>query len=80
MATTHADLSNPVLCPPTPKRGKHGKLVAMARFGSASVPVYRCGSGGRIRFAISHYRDGKHLRQFLDRKKGRMVLNGSKAD
>ena len=65
MATTHADLSNPVLHPPTPKRGKHGKPVAMARFGSASVPVYRCGSGGRIRFAISHYRDGKRLRQFF---------------
>ena len=66
MATTHADLSNPVLCPPAPKRGKHGKPVAMARFGSASVPVYRCGSGGRIRFAISHYRDGRRLRQFFN--------------
>ena len=65
MATTHAEPSNPVLCPPTPKRGKHGKPVAMARFGSASVPVYRCGSGGRVRFAISHYRDGKRLRQFF---------------
>jgi len=71
MATTHADLSNPanpVLYPPAPKRGKHGKHgkpAAMIKFGSASVPVYRCDSGGRVRFAISHYRDGKRLRQFF---------------
>ena len=65
MATTQADLSNPVIYPPAPKRGKHGKPVAVIRFGSASVPVYRCDSGGRIRFAISHYRDGKRLRQFV---------------
>ena len=65
MATTHAELSNTVPHPPAPKRGKHGKPVAMARFGSASVPVYRCDSGGRVRFAISHYRDGKRLRQFF---------------
>jgi integrase len=37
----------------------------MARFGSASVPIYRCDSGGRVRFALSHYRDGKRLRQFF---------------
>ena len=65
MATTHAETTNTVLYPPAPKRGKHGKPVAMARFGSASVPVYRCDSGGRVRFAISHYRDGKRLRQFF---------------
>jgi len=29
------------------------------------VPVYRFDSGGRVRFAISHYRDGKRLRQFF---------------
>jgi hypothetical protein len=77
MATTHADPSNTVPHPPAPKRGKHGKPVAMARFGSASVPIYRCDSGGRVRFAISHYRDGKRMRQFftsLDAaKKGRPV-------
>jgi len=65
MATTHAEPSNPVPHPPAPKRGKHGKPAATVKFGSASVPVYRCGSGGRIRFAISHYRDGKRLRQFF---------------
>ena len=65
MATTHADPNQSVLCPPAPKRGKHGKPVTMVKFGSASVPVYRCDSGGRIRFAISHYRNGKRLRQFF---------------
>ncbi len=65
MATTHAEPSNTVSRPPVPKRGKHGKPVAMARFGSASVPIYRCDSGGRVRFALSHYRDGKRLRQFF---------------
>ena len=38
---------------------------ASTRIHACSVPVYRCGSGGRIRFAISHYRDGKRLRQFF---------------
>ena len=65
MATTQADPNQSVLCPPTPKRGKHGKPAATAKFGSASVPIYRCDSGGRVRFAISHYRDGKRLRQFF---------------
>jgi integrase len=65
MATTHAEPNQLVPHPPTPKRGKSGKPVATAKFGSASVPVYRCDSGGRIRFAISHYRDGKRLRQFF---------------
>ena len=64
MATTHAEPSK-VLHPPAPKRGKSGKPVAMVKFGSASVPVYRCDSGGRVRFVISHYRDGKRLRQFF---------------
>jgi integrase len=65
MATTQEAPTSTALNPPAPKRGKHGKPVAMAKFGSASVPVYRCNSGGRIRFAISHYRDGKRLRQFF---------------
>jgi integrase len=30
---------------------------------SATVPVYRSDSGGRIRFVISHYRHGKRLRK-----------------
>lgn len=37
----------------------------VVKFGSAAVPVYRCASGGRIRFAISYYREGKRLRQFF---------------
>lgn len=54
MATTLAAPSNKVFYPPAPKRGKHGKPVATAKFGSASVPVYRRDSGGRVRFAISY--------------------------
>ncbi len=65
MATTRGDALAPVPQPAIPKRGKHGKPAATARFGSASVPVYRCDSGGRTRFAISHYRDGKRMRQFF---------------
>ena len=65
MATTHAENSNKYLRPTAQELRKHGKPVAMARFGSASVPMYRCDLGGRIRFAISHYRDGKRLRQFF---------------
>jgi len=65
MATTHAEPPIKVPYPSAPRRGKHGKPAAMVKFGSASVPVYRCVSGGRVRFAISHYRDGKRLRQFF---------------
>jgi len=65
MATTQAGTPTTAPRPPATKPGKQGKPVAMVKFGSASVPVYRCGSGGRVRFAISHYRDGKRLRQFF---------------
>jgi integrase len=65
MATTQEAPTSTGLNHPAPKRGKNGKPAAMVKFGSASVPVYRCDSGGRIRFAISHYRDGKRLRQFF---------------
>jgi hypothetical protein len=65
MATTHAAPTITATRKPAPKPGKNCKPVAVARFGSASVPVYRCDSGGRVRFAISHYRDGKRLRQFF---------------
>jgi integrase len=41
------------------KRGPH----ILVKFGSATVPVYRSDSGGRIRFVISHYRHGKRLRK-----------------
>jgi hypothetical protein len=57
MAATHAEPSTAATRKPAPKPGKNGKPVAMARFGSASVPVYRCGSAGRVRFAICHYRE-----------------------
>ena len=65
MATTQEAPTSTALKTPAPKRGKHGKPAAVAKFGSASVPIYRCDSGGRVRFAISHYRDGKRLRQFF---------------
>jgi len=48
-----------------PKRKGKGKPMAIVGFGSAKVPVYRCVSGGRIRFAISYHRDGKRMRQFF---------------
>jgi integrase len=41
------------------KRGPH----ILVKFGSATVPVYRSDSGGRIRYVISHYRHGKRLRK-----------------
>ena len=33
------------------------------KFGSASVPIYLSDSKGRVRYFITHYRDGKRLRQ-----------------
>lgn len=33
------------------------------KFGSAVVPIYRSSAGGRDRFTISYYRDGKRMRQ-----------------
>jgi integrase len=65
MATTRAAPSATASGTPAPKRGKHGKPAAVVKFGSASVPVYQCASGGRVRYAISHYRDGRRLRQFF---------------
>ena len=43
------------------KRGPH----CVVKSGSATVPVYRCDSGGRVRYAISFYRNGRRLRQFF---------------
>jgi hypothetical protein len=37
--------------------------VAVVKFGSTSVPVYRLTEKHRSRFAISYYRDGKRMRQ-----------------
>ncbi len=39
------------------KRGPHTTV----KFGSASVPIYLSESGGRKRYFITHYRDGKRL-------------------
>ena len=43
------------------KRGPH----CVVKSGSAAVPVYLCDSGGRVRYAITYYRDGRWLRQFF---------------
>lgn len=47
------------------RHGSRGKPVATVGFGSAKVPVYRCESAGRVRFAISYHREGRRLRQFF---------------
>ena len=47
-------------------RRKKSGPVSVVRFGSASVPIYRMDSGGRLRFAIAYYRDGKRLRQVFN--------------
>ena len=65
-----ATTQEPALSTPDPtsrasKRKPKGKPVAVVGFGSAKVPVYRCASGGRVRFAISYHRDGQRLRQFF---------------
>lgn len=47
------------------RRKKQGP-VAVMKSGSAAVPVYRMESGGRLRFAVAYYRDGKrHGLHFL---------------
>jgi integrase len=45
------------------KKPKRGKPVASGKFGSAVVPIYRLGSGGRIRFMLSFYLEGKRQRR-----------------
>ncbi len=77
MATTRGQSPEPAGSKASKQRPK-GKPVATVKFGSASVPVYRCQSGKRVRFVISHYRDGRRLRRFfatLDeaRKEARLV-------
>jgi hypothetical protein len=49
----------------TSRRKKKRGPECTVKFGSAAVPVYRCDSGCRLRFAISYYRDGRRLRQFF---------------
>jgi hypothetical protein len=48
---------------PRPRKGGNKGPCATVKFGSASVPIYLSESKGRKRFIISHYRDGKRLRQ-----------------
>jgi len=45
------------------KRRKKRGPEYVVKFGSATVPVYRMDSGGRQRFTIAYYREGKRLRQ-----------------
>ncbi|MBN8459378.1 MAG: hypothetical protein J0M04_16235 [Verrucomicrobia bacterium] len=53
LATTQQAASNtPPPATRAPKRKTRGKPAAVVGFGSAKVPVYRCASGGRVRFAI----------------------------
>jgi len=49
--------------PPSPKARKNGKPAATVRYGSASVPVYRCAAGGRVRFILSFHREGRRIRR-----------------
>ena len=58
LVTTQA----PGICGRTPKP-KKGKPVALAKYGSAVVPIYRLGSGGRIRFMLAFYLAGKRERR-----------------
>jgi hypothetical protein len=51
--------SKPARCGRRKKPGPAG----VVKFGSATVPIYRMESGGRVRFAVAYYRDGKRLRQ-----------------
>lgn len=58
MVTTGAATPNP-----RPRKGGNKGPCATVKFGLASVPIYLSDSKGRKRFIISHYRDGKRLRQ-----------------
>jgi len=57
-----------VRAPKVRKSGKSRKPgpVATVKFGSASVPVYRSESRGRVRFMVCSYRDGKRLRKIFN--------------
>ena len=46
-----------------PKAGKNGKPVATVKYGSASVPIYRCRHRSSVRFILSYHRAGKRVRQ-----------------
>ncbi len=52
----------PAICGKSKKRTR-GKPVASGKFGSAVVPIYRLGSGGRISFMLSFYLEGKRQRR-----------------
>lgn len=48
---------------PRPRKGSKKGPHATVKFGSAAVPIYLSDSKGRVRYFITHYRDGKRLRQ-----------------
>ncbi len=53
----------------TRKSGKSPRKpgpLATVKFGSASVPVYRSESNGRVRFIVCSYRDGKRIRKVFN--------------
>ena len=52
----------------TPRSRKGGKAGphAIVKFGSAALPIYLSASGGRTRYILCHYRDGKRLRQIFN--------------
>ena len=52
----------PVTCGRAPKT-KKGKPVTSVKFGSAVVPIYHLGSGGRTRFMLAFYLEGKRERR-----------------
>jgi hypothetical protein len=61
---TNSDLVSPI-CTKSKRCGGRKKAgpVAVVKFGSAAVPIYRLTEKHRTRFAISYYRDGKRMRQ-----------------
>ena len=55
--------TEPKPAPRAPKAGKNGKPVATVKYGSASVPIYRCRHRSSVRFVISYHREGRRVRQ-----------------
>ena len=53
----------PESLPKTPPKSKRGKSVATAKHGSAVVPIYQLDSGGRTRFVVAFYREGRRERR-----------------
>ena len=63
---TNVDSDSPTRSKSARCKGKKSRgPVQVVKFGSAAVPIYRMDSGGRIRFAVAYYRDGRRLRQMF---------------